>query len=47
MYIEVAGNTILAMTGLYGFVITAVGLMGLMLVVAYGRLNAAKPKYYG
>lgn len=39
MYIEVAGNTILAMTGLYGFVITAVGLMGLMLVVGLTRLN--------
>lgn len=43
MYIEEAGNTILAMTGLYGFVITAVGLIGLMLIVAYDRLNAAKP----
>ena len=42
MYLEGAGDTILAMTGVYSLVITAVGLMGLVLVVAYGGINAPK-----
>ena len=43
MYLDGAGIPILAMTGFYSVVVTAVGLMGLMLVVVYGGFYAPKP----
>jgi hypothetical protein len=43
MYLDGAGIPILAMTGFYSVVVTAVGLMGLMLVVGYGGFYAPKP----
>jgi len=43
MYLDGAGIPILAMTGVYSVVVTAVALMGLMLVIAYGGFHAPKP----
>lgn len=43
MYLDGAGIPILAMTGVYSVVVTSVGLMGLMLVIAYGGFYAPKP----
>ncbi|TMP76534.1 hypothetical protein CWB75_01720 [Pseudoalteromonas sp. S1608] len=43
MYLDGAGIPILAMTGVYSVVVTAVALMGLMLVVGYGGFYAPKP----
>jgi hypothetical protein len=43
MYLDGAGIPILAMTGVYSVVVTAVALMGLMLVIAYGGFYAPKP----
>ena len=42
MYLDGAGIPILAMTGAYSVVVTAVALMGLVLVVAYGGFYAPK-----
>ena len=43
MYLDGAGIPILAITGVYSVVVTAVALMGLMLVIAYGGFHAPKP----
>ena len=43
MYLDGAGIPILAMTGFYSVVVTAVALMGLVLVAAYGGFYAPKP----
>ena len=43
MFLDGAGIPILAMTGVYSVVVTAVALMGLMLVIAYGGFHAPKP----